>query len=207
MPKILAQAGVSLADNYDIEGSIAGVDELETRNVSLVHEMGAQIHSERLNQFIVKMTSGDVLQSTAFAILASAVPDTTNRILGLALLANTAARVTHASLAYRNPDTNREFVLACWDTSDDAERRCLYSDDGAAAAEFFYLSPTIMQSPHLLARIGTGKLMPQLLLRGQTEAFGAGTVETLGLVVLAAPGAEAPTPGAPSSHGLPLPGW
>jgi len=66
MPKVLGQVGVSLADAYDIEGSIAGVDELVTRDVSLTHDMAATIFSERVSTAIRRSATAALAQNTLF---------------------------------------------------------------------------------------------------------------------------------------------
>ena len=45
MVKILSQAGISLADLYNVEGSIAGIEQLDTRELPIVHEMSGTIFS------------------------------------------------------------------------------------------------------------------------------------------------------------------
>ena len=85
MPKILAQAGISLADVYDVEGSIAGTDELLSEDVSLVHEMGGHMMSERCRSFVVTLATGDQIQNANFAATGGLIPDSPNRIHAAAL--------------------------------------------------------------------------------------------------------------------------
>ena len=207
MPKVLAQTGISLADVYDIAGSIVGVDELISQDVSLVHEMGGQIFSERLLGFIVRATTGAVAQNTGWTVVVGAIPDSPNRLLGVTVLADTVARVDTAALMYRNRITNREFPLYSWNTANDAEPLVPWSDDGAAVANVFWLRPTTYTLPSLITRLGDDRLMGDFVFRGGTGGFGAGTVETFLLLHLARANPGSPAPGQPSSHGLPLPGW
>jgi len=205
--KILGQAGVSLADVYDIEGSVVGLENLDVSEVKAVHDLGGQIHSERLISFIVLSSSGAVNQSAAIGVTAGGIPDSVNRLLGVSVLASAAARVDHVALTIQDADTGREFPIWSWDTNDDREQQILWSLDGAGAAAFFLLSTLVTQLPQLLTRLGTSLAMPQLVMRGTTSAFGAGTVTVRALYHLCRPNTGNPTPGEPSSHGLPLPGW
>ena len=66
MPKILSQAGDSLADSYDVAGSIAGVDDLITQDVQLLHEMGGTIFSERLTSQVLTIASGSIAQNSEY---------------------------------------------------------------------------------------------------------------------------------------------
>ena len=207
MPKILAQAGISLADVYDVEGSIVGVEDLISKEVSLTHEMGAQIFSERLGAFIVRLESGDIAQSSAFAIDTVILPDTTHKIIGLSVFFKTAARLGLCSLSVANTVSGREIPIWTWDATVDAVNVVRWSDDGAGVANVQFCVSLTSQTPYMLIREGGQELMPHLIFRGSTLAFGAGTVEAVMLIHLARPNKSVPTPGEPSSHGLPLPGW
>lgn len=208
--KVLAQAGFSLADIYDIEGSIAGIDHVDTHEVHLSHEMGGTVFSERLQSFILLGRTGDVAQNTNFDVdIAGDLPVAISRILGVFVLADTVARVNHACISISNNITGREMPIWSWDDADDGETQVRYVDDGEAAAVFFGLRQTgINRLPTLLTQIGSDKSMPRIFLRGATLGFGAGTVETIALVHVAVPSPGTPVPaGAPSSFGLPIPGW
>jgi len=206
--RVLSQAGVSLADVYDVEGSIAGIDRLDINEIKGVHELGAQIHSERLKAFIVQSSSGAVAQSTTWGLTIGGFPDSINRLLAVTVIANNAARVDHCSIAIQEQGNSREIPVWAWDTADDAEKQVEWSIDGAAAATQFYLAVIgIPQVPELLTRLGDDGQMPQLIFRGETGAFGAGNVTTRALFHVARPNTGNPPPGEPSSHGLPIPGW
>jgi len=206
--KILSQSGTSLADVYEIEGSIVGVEELDAQEVKTVHEMGGQIFSERLQQFFIRMDNGDVLQSVAWDISAGAPPDSPNRILSISVHADVTARVSFCSIALSNFVTKREQVIWAWDSTIDNTKVCRWRDDAGAVANTNVLQPVNKQQlPALMIRTGDAQLMPHLLFRGQSLAFGAGNVECIAIVTLARANTRTPGAGEPSSHGLPLPSW
>ena len=211
MGKILSQSGISLADAYDVEGSIVGVEELESQGVKLVHEMGATMLSERLQGFFVKMES--TVAQNAFWTLSSGAAitfaDSPNRILGISIVipAANAGDVTHCSLSIQNALLDRELLIHTWDSGDDPEVRVRFNDDGAGIASFLELRPAVSNIPQLMVRLGEGPIMPNLRFAGGTSGFGAGTVVVTAIIHLCRANPETPAPGAPSSHGLPLPSW
>lgn len=208
MPKILSQSGVSLADTYRIEGSVAGVENLESRDVSLFDEMGGRVFSERAQSFIITLSSTAILQSVSFDINAGSLPDSPNRILGIQVIADTIGRTNlcQVSVAGAASDPG-EFPLFVWDTADDVESNIRYSLAGAAAGSDGYLVPSNVFTPFLMTRMGAEAEMGSLQMRGQSSAFGAGTVTIRAFVMLCRANPGNPTPGTPSSHGLPIPSW
>jgi len=208
MSKILAQAGISLADVYDVAGSVAGVEQLLTQEVSLVHEMGGQMFSERLGAFILEIPNGGIAQSTGWVVDTVILPDTTHRILGVTMLSDSAAEVGTATLAVANTASDREIPIWSWDSTIDDEVITRWSNDGAAVANMLLLrSVAPQQVPYMLIREGIEKQMPHLIFRGSTLGFGAGTNDTFCLIHIARAGDADPQPGNPSSHGLPIPSW
>ena len=208
MPKILSRSGADLADIYNVEGSIAGIEDLVSREVHLAHEMGAEIFSERLRTFMVLLDTGNVIQNTAFNEIAGGIPDSINRVLGVSVILDTAARLDMCSLMVRNTITGRETPIFVWDTADDLEQRIRWSIDGAAVVEDVHCQPlTSSMLPYLLTRTGASSSMPELAFRGLTGGFGAGNLRARCIVTLCRPSSGAPTAGEPSSHGLSIPGW
>ena len=209
MPKILSQAGISLADVYNVQGSVAGVDELDVNEVKAVHDLGPQIHSERTLGFIIRDTIG-IAQNTAFGFFIEDFADSATRILGFSVLASVAGRLTHVSIAIRHAIGNvREMPIWVWDTADDVEKGIQWSDDGAAASAVIYLQVVgDVYLPTLLTRMGAERAMGGFSIRGLSSGFGAGTVDVFTLVHICRPN-ESLVPGAgePSSHGLPIPSW
>ncbi len=208
MPKILSQAGTSLADVYDVEGSVAGIDNLESAEVQLVHELGAQIHSERLQTFLVSISSGTVAQNSTWSVDAGAFPDSTNRFLGAYVTTDTTAEIAHCSLSMRDRSaTENAFPLWAWDDVVDAEYAIRILQAGSTGNRIGLAPrPSLYPFQSILTRQGDNR-MPLLSFNGLTNGFGAGTNTAICTIMLARPDPGNPAPGHPSSHGLPIPSW
>ncbi|MEE8551606.1 MAG: hypothetical protein V3T08_10175 [Gemmatimonadota bacterium] len=206
MGKILSQSGVSLADTYDIEGSIAGVENLESSDVHLFDEMGGRVFSERLRSFNVQIEVSP-LQSADFSVAAGGIPDSPNRVLTVCVMAENAGAVLNVQISMRNLDTSNEIPIFVWDSVVDTERVIEWTDSGGATAPLIYLVNAAPAIPELMTRYGDAGAMGDFIMRGTTTAFGAGNEDIRGLIHLVRANRGAPTPGEPSSHGLPLPGW
>lgn len=207
MPKILSQAGDSLADSYDVAGSIAGVDDLITQDVQLLHEMGGTIFSERLTSQVLTIASGAIAQNSEFSGAFEDAADSPTRILGIQVLTSAAGRVQLASVSILRADGGQEQPIFVFDSTDDEEGLVVCSIDGASSATYGHLSPRLASTPILMTRMGDSNSMPGLKLRGLTEGFGGGTVQITALVLIARAGPAVPVPGTPESHGLPVPSW
>jgi len=206
--KILSQAGVSLADVYDIEGSVVGLEELDVENIKGVHELGAQIHSERLLVFGLDANSGLVAQSTNWSISLGGFPDSINRILSICFIADTAARVDFCNLNILDGGSLQGHPIAAWDSNVDVEQQVRWLNPTIATETLLMPTRQIAGGlPTILARTGASEVMPTLEFRGRTLGFGAGTVRTRALIQVARPDRGNPAPGEPSSHGLPIPSW
>ena len=205
MVKVLTQSGDSLADIYDVEGSIAGIEQLETRELGILHEMGGTVFSERYSQAIRRLTTGDIAASASFNIVATDLPAGPFRIFGIFVFVDTASRILMAAVSLRNPTTGREIPLFVWDSGDDIQVRARLVQDGAAVGSVTSLRS--VQNQEALPGMGNGFGQPQqvneLAFRGVAEAFGAGTVECTALVHV---GFSQIRPGL-SSRGLPVPSW
>lgn len=215
MPKILAQVGMSLADMYNIAGSIAGVETLHSREVSLVHELGHAIFSERFTTDLHFRTTGAIAQTLPLELImtGAGIPVQPFRVYGIQVFINVTARITFASVAVRDPLDGREIPIWSWDIGADVEKSVRWSQDGGAAGTVIFLQPqpANVDLPMMMAGLGqpsTG--LPgaergpagQLVFRGLTATFGAGTVTTGVLLNLGMP-----TSRALSSLGLPIPSW
>jgi len=206
--KILSRAGVSLADVYDVEGSIVGVDTLETKEVNLTHEMGGTIFSERAVAFMLLISPGTVAQTLAFVATSSAPPDSVNRILGVSMYAEVAGRIAACNVNILGPGVDGEIPIAVWDGADDPERRMRITTQGAAVANVIEMAPANgVHTPTLQTRAGVANTMQVLTFRGSTESFGAGTVTPIAIVHILRAHRASTVPGTPSSHGLPYPSW
>lgn len=209
MSKILAQTGVSLADVYDIEGSIAGVDKLSSDEVILVHEMGATIFSERIAGRIIRLDSGVVNQNDTWDIQSTGLPATPFRILGVTVFADVGSRVNHTTLSLRVSQDDQEMPIWVYnqDCGSCGVTTSRFQDDGQLLAQHNILTPVagVTNFPTMMfgntARIGDQ--IPTLAWRGNASGFGAGDVEAIALIQIA----FAIDAGGLSSKGLPLPSW
>jgi len=199
VPKILSQAGKSLADVYDVEGSIAGIDELLSKDVALVHEMGQTIFSERMSSRIIATSTGAISQSSVIDTEIPNLPMTPFRIHGINLTdagSNTIARLSNIVVVLVSSD-GIESIVWMWDGSVETQRM-----EGNVKA---VLMPEIGFAT-MLPSLGMGgdqpATVPQLFARGNTPAFGAGTVNIAIRTHITFSQLEGV-----SSVGLPIPSW
>jgi len=117
MGKILSRSGESLADVYDVEGSIAGVDQLLSHDVNLVHEMGGVLMSERLGGTIAAIQTAAILQNVNFGI-GLTLGATPVRLLNVALYASVVARTARAAIHITDqaPAGITDVPISVWDT-------------------------------------------------------------------------------------------
>ena len=130
MVKILSQSGNSLADMYDVVGSIAGIEQLQTRELPIVHEMGATLFSERFNAGIRRMTTVALAQNTNFDVVIANLGRGIGRIFHVVCLANQQARALNVMVALRSTSDGREIPIFIWDTNDDVETAIRIDDNG-----------------------------------------------------------------------------
>lgn len=206
MAKILSQAGTSLADMYNVEGSIAGIDQLNSEEVQLVHEMGHTIFSERLSMTVRRRTTGAIAQNIAFDQLLTDLPTTPTRILGVAVISNNVTRLNNVSLAAQDPIALREVPFWVWDSAIAApiSLSIRIQDDGGGAANLAWLRGTELGGllPSMLTGVGQPQRVPDIAFRGLTNGFGAGTVTTTALILIGFSQV-----GGLNSRGLPIPSW
>lgn len=206
MVKVLAQAGNSLADIYDVEGSIAGIEHLETHDLPIVHEMGATVFSERISANIRRGTSGATAASTAFDVDIPLGAAPVIRILALSVFTTVTARLDHVTASMHDVLNGREIPIFAWDTNDGGtESAVRVSLEGAAAAEAIMLVPRVsaqVNMPNMIIGSGQPNGIPEIAFRGITTAFGAGTVTCTVLVQQCFPFLRGI-----SSRGLPVPSW
>lgn len=203
-PKILSQAGISLADIYNVEGSIAGVDFLDANQIQLVHDMGGTVFSERLVGDIIRGTTGAVAQNTFYDVTLNP-PQGIYRVLGVFVFALTAARSLRAAVSLRSTLTGREIPIFAWTDTGDVEKDVRMIDNGGAAINALGLIQSTGKEtmPSLGLSVGQrGQVGDEIVFRGSTSGFGAGTVETIVLVYTAAAFSSQISP-----VGLPIPGW
>ena len=207
MVKILSQSGNSLADVYDVEGSIAGIDQLETRELPIVHEMGHTVFSERLSGSIRRISSGALAQNLTWDIIIADLPVTPTRVFGVACLVDTAGRTVVATVSVRTAVPSggeREFPIFNFDTTQ-GTATCRIQDNGAAVANLNLLENGLRAAgPQPSMVIGNEQPQPidRIAFRGLTAGFGAGTVTVTALIYIG----FSQVAGI-SSRGLPIPGW
>ena len=205
--KILSKSGDSLADVYDVEGSIAGIDELETNELGIVHEMGATVFSERFGAEIVRLATGDLSQNTAFDTTLTTPPPNIYRVLGVLVLMSTTARLTYVQVSLRDPTTGREMPIFMWEGSEDQETNLRIVENNGAAANAIALRSRFGPQPVQTLGVSDGqprRVGEEIVFRGLTAGFGAGTVEGIALVHL---GITEVAGSGLSSRGLPVPSW
>jgi len=204
MPKILAQAGTSLADVYDVEGSIAGVEVLLSEDVNLVHEMGKTIFAERFTGSIVSTLSGSVAQNLTVTAQGPELPQN-SRLLGLTVFTTEIiTRLDDCCILLASEGT--ELPIWVWEQAD-GEVNALFTI-ATTLGDNIVLLPNPAYPPMLPNLIcgtdqpsgGTGPT--RLLLRGNTSGFGAGTTKAGFIAYFGFARSEGL-----SSRGLPLPGW
>jgi len=204
-PKILSLSGQSLADMYDVEGSIAGIDQLETRELPIVHEMGATVMSERFTTRVFRIPSGPVNQSTGFVTVLTTLPETPARLLGVQVISSLASRLERVAVLGTDPRLSQDFPLWVMDTAAVVGETVAMEDAGAPVTiEVVNPRPAMNQFPSFVGgREQQDSMVSSITLVGSTTAFGAGTVTTTALLLLAFPRRD----GSVSSKGVPIPSW
>lgn len=205
MSKILSQSGDSLADVYDVEGSIIGVEELQAKDVNLVHEMGSTILSERLGARILQLPTGAIAQNTDWAVNFS-VGSRITRILGVQVVTLPDSRLVRCQVSVTEPPAlgNTDFPIWYWDgIAGDISQEITILLNGSTVTQHV-LVPTLgaQLTPNLALGAGQRLSTQTISFRGRSFSFGAGTVSTTALVYVAFPQL-----GGVSSRGLPIPGW
>ncbi len=205
MVKVQSQSGNSLADQYDVQGSIAGIEQLETRELPIVHDLAPVLFSERLGAAVRRVTSGDILQSTAFDLLLTDLPAGISRIVGLSVITDNPARVADCIVTIQQDDGDREIPIFIWDSNEDSVSARII-DDGAAATSFAFLTSNLNLTHLPTTLVGTSqpRRMSRIALRGVSTAFGAGTVVVTALlhILLTHLGGDVP-----SNRGVLVPSW
>jgi len=205
MVKILSQSGNSLADVYDVVGSVAGIDQLISNELSIVHEMGATLFSERLRTTIRRTVTGNIAQSTSFNATLTNFPSVISRLLGAMVFSDDASRISNCVLS--SVDSLNDLEIPIWVFSGNS-KVIRYRDNTPTIADFDMLlgEPGQTLIPNFTGGSGQGPgqadLVTQIAMRGTTTAFGAGTVFVRVVYLIAFPVSFGL-----SSRGLPIPSW
>lgn len=206
MVKILAQAGTSLADVYNVQGSIAGIDQLESAELGIIHEMGGTVLSERLAGRLFRTDTGDILQTITWEIIFSGLAEFIGKISGASIWTDDVSRVANASLSLVDDTvlaTPRNIPIFAWDSVGGASVRTQIADEAAVATFDLLIPPVTGMLPNLIVS-GTGqpRTVERVAFRGLSTTFGAGTVNVACAIHILSPGF-----GGLNSRGLPLPSW
>ncbi len=198
------QSGSSLADIYDVVGSVAAIESIDVDQVKAVHEMGGTIFGERVGAIIARLDSGSIAQNVniGFSLTLPIVP---TRILGLSVFVDVAGRLSDINVSVQSNfrGARQEMPLFIWDAANTHTTRIIDESGAAAEVEFLQPVPGMVQLPTMTFGPTTTQESNVISLRGRTSAFGAGTVDTVALIYMAHAFAE----GGLSSYGLPVPGW
>jgi len=186
---------------YDVEGSIAGIESLESREVSLVHEMGTVLFSERVTFTVRRALSGDILQSTSFNAVLTNLPRTPTRLLAVTVLSDQSTRIANLAVLVRSSRQEREIPVWVADVAGGTVDIRL-EDDRGGVTTFNIWQPlaALTQLPSYTGGIDQPQSLEQIALRGTTSGFGAGTVEVTALYHI-----EFTDRGGIGSKGLPIP--
>jgi len=200
LTKILSKSGDSLADTYDVVGSIAGIDELESREVNLIHEMGGTIFSERYGGSIRRVSTGNIAQSTPFEATIAGLTSN-SKVEAITVLVDTVARTLFANVSLQSLTVGtRGIPIWNWDeTNEDTIR---FFDVTLANKNVLRPFPEYTRLPVYIQGTNQDEGVQSIVLRGTSATFGAGTVD----ITLLAFVSFAQTGGV-SSRGLPLPSW
>lgn len=193
---------MSLADLYNVVGSIAGVEELLSREVSLVHELGHTLTMERMQARIFRMETIALAQNVSFSVSLNPLTQSTARIYAVVVTVDTAARIANINLVARDPLNAVEIPIWVWDAVNEDTIRF---DDGPGLANQIALRASASYNPLPICMYGIDldRHVNQFRLRGTTSGFGAGTVTVTALIYAAFTDA----PGTLSSRGVPIPSW
>ena len=202
--KILSQSGISLADAYEVEGSNIGVQRLDADSVKTVHDMAQTLSSERMSGSIGRRDTGAIAQNISWDIELTDLPSNITRINNVAVFAN-QNRILTCQVSVRDPTDGREVPIFVWDTALDDEPIIRIVDDGAAVGGVYYLRPkTPLLVPGMILGSDQRLSVNNLVWRGTTTAFGAGTVTAT--MVFQHTFVGAGVTGA-KTYGLPIPSW
>lgn len=199
MVKVLSQSGNSLADVYDVVGSVAGIEQLESREVGLVHEMGSTLLAERFSTQIRRATAEGLLQSVNFQVLIDDLPTVPTRLLGVGVFADTGTRISKAAVSVRT--ILRELPIWVYDAANIDPVR-INNEGSVEDVDFLRGIASMDFVPSFIGGTAQPISVSQVALRGTTTAFGAGTVNITVLLYQAFPSVEGL-----SSRGIPIPSW
>jgi len=204
--KVLGDAGRTLADVYDIDGSIVKIGELDSESVKTVHEMGSTIFAERIEGHILTASTAALAQNVGITASIAGLPKVpTMRLLALMVTVDTTSRVLTCNVSIRGQaqagGLAQQMPIWVWDGSNEDTVR-FFIDDVTTNALALRAQPEYTFLPNMLIGFPQPVRANSLHLGGFTSGFGAGDV-TLTLTAYLALAAS-PSLG---SGGLPIPSW
>lgn len=201
---VQSQAGVSIADVYDVKGSQAPIERVLTTEVAAVHEMGQTIFSERSSGVIRRM-SEEAAQNINLGVEISDLPGGAFMLHGVQVLTDDVSRLTRVAVYARTrlpAGGERDFPIWVWDGVNSITVRII--DNGASSANIPLLQPepAFNTLPQLMLGSDQPQAIDTITMRGTTSGFGAGTVEVIVLMRISFAAI-----GGISALGLPVPSW
>lgn len=200
--KVRGRAGTSLGAQYDVPGGSIELGEIDARDIHAVHGMAETMFSERLSAAILSDTSGAVNQSTAIdvPILAFTTQPIT-RILGFVVITSVTARIADLCISIQNAAAaGDEVPIWLWSGDEDAARLAVAGV--GINAILLVPDPDFSLLPNTMLGMTQPEQTPNLTMRGNTTAFGAGTVTVIVHTLVMFANIEGL-----GSEGLPVPSW
>jgi len=204
MPKILSQSGITLADQYDVEGSVAGVEDLNSQDVSLTHDMASVLQAERMCGDIFRLSTGALAQTIIINSVMVGLPNFPTRIHQIAVVnfnKDSGTRLTDLSINIRDANQSAEVPAWVW-AGTTIDGRISNLAGATANCEFLVPNPALSVIPSMLYGSSQPQVVENFAMRGLTTTFGAGTVELVLMVYLGFNAQKAV-----SSAGVPVPSW
>jgi len=208
--KVLGNAGKTLADIYDVDGSIVDIEELDSASVKTVHEMGGTIFAERIEGHILTASTGDIAQTLGFkATISGLAKVPTMRLLGIFVTVDVTSRLLTCSVSIRGQaqagGLAQEFPIWVWDPSTDGSTETVvrhFLDDTVVNSIALRALPEFTFLPNMLIGFPQPVRANSIAVNGITATFGAGTVDITLMAYMIFPAAPALEGG-----GLPIPSW
>lgn len=198
--------GTSLGPLYDTEGTrlSAGADILDGE-IHLVHELGGQVAAERMRWQLRTGTATAIAQSTAFEARIVDLPDMC-KITGWWIEVGTAGRLRDAGIYLENSTEAQGVPLMLWDSATGTTGTFqMFGGDRILLIPGAAMGAAYPNRDFAYRNLDASNNEVELVLRGQTSAFGAGDVTIAGRIAmlffsrsgglgLLPPGAIAPYP-------------
>lgn len=203
--QILGRGGESLADVYDVAGSQVEIEELDSREIKTVHEMGGVLFAERYGGSTTEIQTAALAASATFDLEFPNIPENPTRILAVSVTSDVTARVNNLVVSIVQPTDQTDVPIWTWQlgSGQDREKSLRLDLNSAGAGQRIYYQPgEITGIPNMLTGSFSPAEVSRVFFRGLTSGFGAGTITLEATLLLAFA-----QPGGVSSRGLPIPSW